>query len=144
MSPTRGREGRMEARKKAGGVDLRREARERKAAEREAARAAKEAIESAGWGEEGEFGEGTGSGKGKGEPEIAGGELVVTAAEDGWRLDHFLVARLGGVSRARVQLLIEQGKVEVGAADGRRTGRRIAGRKKAKSTARWSSGRAGG
>ncbi len=111
----------MESRKKAGGADLRREARERKAAEREAARIAREAAAgSEGWGDEAEEGRGLGKGKGKGgaqESEVRGGELVVQKAEDGWRLDHFLVARLGGVSRARVQLLIEQGKVEVGAAE---------------------------
>jgi 23S rRNA pseudouridine1911/1915/1917 synthase len=44
--------------------------------------------------------------------------LLVTAEEADERLDQFLAARLGGVSRARVQLLISQDKVTVTAADG--------------------------
>jgi 23S rRNA pseudouridine1911/1915/1917 synthase len=38
---------------------------------------------------------------------------VVTAAESGLRLDHFVAARLEGHSRARIQQWIEAGKVQV-------------------------------
>ncbi len=43
--------------------------------------------------------------------------LVVPGEADGWRLDQFLVGELDGVSRSRVQQLIEQGDVQV---DGKR------------------------
>jgi len=46
------------------------------------------------------------------------GGLLVTAEEADERLDQFLAVRLESVSRARVQLLISQGKVAVAAADG--------------------------
>jgi 23S rRNA pseudouridine1911/1915/1917 synthase len=115
MSPVRGREGRMEARRKAGSADLRREARERKAAVRaEAAVAA--------------FAKAKDSARHEDAVEhFTGGDLVVDATQDGQRLDHFLVARLGGVSRARVQLLIGQGKVEVGDAVVERASFRLSG-----------------
>ncbi|HEU5399932.1 MAG TPA: RluA family pseudouridine synthase [Terriglobales bacterium] len=40
-------------------------------------------------------------------------DVAVTAADAGTRLDQFLVARLEDVSRARVQQLLEEGKIEV-------------------------------
>src|SRR5215475_5282260 len=39
--------------------------------------------------------------------------LVVPAEAAGQRLDHFIAAELGSVSRSRVQLLLEQGDVLV-------------------------------
>jgi 23S rRNA pseudouridine1911/1915/1917 synthase len=119
MSAARGREGRMEARRKAG-VDLRREVRERKEAERAEKQRGSEVAEQQGSeaaGRRGSEAKQRGSvnnGSGESAEDFTGGELLVGAKENEQRLDHFLVAKLGGVSRARVQLLIGQGKVEVG------------------------------
>ena len=40
-------------------------------------------------------------------------ELVVPVEAAGWRLDQFLAGQLSGVSRSRVQQLVEQGDVLV-------------------------------
>jgi 23S rRNA pseudouridine1911/1915/1917 synthase len=122
MSPVRGRAGRQKSREKdlaAGKVptlNARRRESQARAAEREAAALAEAAeltpifVPDADddWSDDLPFEESLPPTPSEGD-EAAG--FTIGTADEGMRLDQFLAAKLEGVSRSRVQLLIEQDKV---------------------------------
>ena len=122
MSPIRGREGREQSRAKeiaAGNVpqlNARRRQSKARAAEREAAALAAEGLLTPvlipdpddDWSEDLPIHEPSPATPSEGD-EAAG--FTIGTADEGTRLDLFLAARLEGISRSRIQLLIEQNKV---------------------------------